>query len=156
MVFGGMDVHDRVSGGKSGGQIMTNTVSMPRWFIAPYFLVDDVVSTANYYRDKLGFDYDRFWGEPACFCMVIRRGVVIMLSQCGQTGAVRPNRLVDPEGEAWDAYIWVENADELYAEFNGKGVTITRPICDQPYGCRDFDVEDCNGYRLCFGHHTGG
>ena len=24
-------------------------------------------------------------------------------------------------------------------------------ICDQPYGCRDFDIEDCNAYRLCFG-----
>lgn len=32
-----------------------------RWAIAPYFHVDDVVSTANWYRDKLGFAYDRFW-----------------------------------------------------------------------------------------------
>ena len=24
----------------------------------------------------------------------------------------------------------------------------------QMYGCRDFDVEDCNGYRLCFGQDT--
>lgn len=31
------------------------------WTIAPYFIVDDVVSTANYYRDKLGFSYDRIW-----------------------------------------------------------------------------------------------
>jgi hypothetical protein len=33
-----------------------------------------------------------------------------------------------------------------------KGVTIARDLCDQPYGNRNFDVEDCNGYRLCFGH----
>ena len=37
------------------------------------------------------------------------------------------------------------------AEFKSKGVKITRDLCDQFYGCRDFDVEDCNGYRLCFG-----
>jgi len=36
----------------------------PRWSIAPYLVVDDVVATANYYRDKLGFGYERFWGEP--------------------------------------------------------------------------------------------
>jgi uncharacterized glyoxalase superfamily protein PhnB len=42
--------------------------------------------------------------------------------------------------------------DALCAEFKAKGVTIARDICEQPYGCRDFDVEDCNGYRLCFGH----
>lgn len=120
-----------------------------KWSIAPYFLVDDVVMTANFYRDKLGFQYERFWGDPPGFCMVYRRGVVIMLSQ---VGVLRPNRLADPEGEAWDAYIWVEDADALYAEFTASGVKIARPICDQPYGCRDFDIEDCNGYRLCFGH----
>ena len=40
----------------------------PRWSVAPYFIVDDVVATANYYRDELGFTYDRFFGEPPAFC----------------------------------------------------------------------------------------
>src|SRR5262245_16181267 len=123
------------------------------WSIAPYFIVDDVVATANYYRDKLGFGYNRFWNDPPSFCMVWRHGVVIMLAQLEQAGAMRPNRLVDPEGSAWDAYIWIDDAAALHAEFESKGVTITRGICDQPYGCRDFDVEDCNGYRLCFGQN---
>ena len=132
---------------------MTDNVATgrPRWSIAPYFIVDDVVTTANFYRNKLGFHYERFWGEPASFCMVTRSGVVIMLSQFEKTGVMRPNRIVDPEGGAWDAYIWIENADALYAELKSKDVKIARDICDQPYGCRDFDVEDCNGYRLCFG-----
>jgi predicted enzyme related to lactoylglutathione lyase len=126
--------------------------NLPRWRVAPYFIVDDVVATANYYRDKLGFDYDRFWGEPPGFCMVYRGGIIVMLSQLEQTtGVMRPNRLVDPEGHAWDAYIWIDNADALRAEFKSKGVKITHDIGDREYGCRDFDVEDCNGYRLCFG-----
>jgi predicted enzyme related to lactoylglutathione lyase len=124
-----------------------------RWRIAPYFVVDDVVSTANYYRDKLGFKYDRFWNEPPSFCMVYRSGVVIMLAQLERPGGMRPNRLVDPEGESWDAYLWIDDADALLAEYKAKGVKIVRDICNQPYGCRDFDVEDCNGFRLCFGHN---
>ena len=136
---------------------MTDNVSdRPRWAIAPYFIVEDVVTTANFYRDKLGFDFERFWGEPPCFCMVHRAGVVIMLKQLEKPGVMRPNSAVDPDGAPWDAYIWIENADALYAEFKSKGVTIARDLCDQPYGCRDFDVEDCNGYRLCFGHDTEG
>jgi hypothetical protein len=51
------------------------------WSVAPYFVVDDVVAIANYYRDRLGFRYERFWGEPPCFCMVHRRGIVIMLAR---------------------------------------------------------------------------
>ncbi len=123
-----------------------------RWSIAPYFIVDDVVATANFYRDKLGFHYDRFWGEPPAFCMVKREGIIIMLSQLETTGVMRPNRLAIDDGDPWDAYVWVDDADALYEEFKAKGVTIARDLCDQPYGNRDFDVEDCNGYRLCFGH----
>jgi predicted enzyme related to lactoylglutathione lyase len=129
---------------------VTNS-TIPRWAVAPYFIVDDVVATANDYRDRLGFKYERFWGEPPCFCMVRRNGAVVMLGQLEATGVMRANHTVDPEGGAWDAYIWIDNADALHAEFTSRGVKIVREICDQPYGCRDFDVEDCNGYRLCFG-----
>ncbi len=117
-----------------------------KWGIAPYFLVEDVVASANYYRDKLGFHYDRFWGEPPTFCMVHRGGVVIMLSTCSENESLKPNA-----GGHWDAYIWIGNADELYKEFRSKGVEIAREICNQEYGCRDFDILDGNGYRLCFG-----
>jgi hypothetical protein len=40
-------------------------------------------------------------------------------------------------------------------EFGSRGVKIARDICGQLYGMRDFDIEDCNGYRLCFGHDIG-
>lgn len=123
-----------------------------KWSIAPYFIVADVVATANFYRDKLGFAYDRIWGEPKpVFCIVHRSGIAIMLKQVEAGGQVRPNSRVDDDAP-WDAYIWVDDADALRNEFGAKGVTIARELCDQEYGNRDFDVEDCNGYRLCFGH----
>ena len=128
----------------------------PRWGVAPFFVVDDIVASANYYRDTLGFEYARFWGEPPAFCMVRRHGVTLMLRQFNTAGAVRPNRLVDPVGEAWDAYLWIDDADAVYAEFKAKGATIVRDVCNQHYGCRDFEVEDCNGYRLCFGQDLQG
>jgi len=124
-----------------------------RWAVAPYFLVHDVVSSSNYYRDVLGFSFDRLWGEPPSFCMVERGSVVIMLAQVEEDVALRPNNLASREGGAWDAYIWVADADALHAEFVGRGATIARELCDQEHGCRDFDVLDCNGYRLCFGHY---
>jgi predicted enzyme related to lactoylglutathione lyase len=132
------------------------TSNVPQWGIAPYFIVDDVVGTASYYGDKLGFAYERFWNDPPSFCMVKRSGVVIMLAQVKRPDAIQPNRAVDPEGGAWDAYIWIDNANELYSEYVAAGVAIARPICDQVYGCRDFEIDDCNGYRLCFGQDLEG
>ena len=123
-----------------------------RWSVAPYFRVTDVVESGNYYRELLGFQYERFWGDPPAFCMVWRSGIVIMLSQIEGQGPPRPNRLDDPEGEAWDAYVWVDDADALHDEFASKGVKIVRGVCEQVYGNRDFEIEDINGYRLCFGH----
>ena len=128
-------------------------VRSERWFIAPYFLVPDVVTAAHFYRDTLGFAFDRFWGEPPAFCMVHRGGVIIMLSEIEDPALVRPNSAADGEGGAWDAYVWVPDADALHAEFVAKGANIARGLCNQEYGCRDFDVLDCNGYRLCFGQN---
>ena len=42
---------------------------------APVLLVKDVVASANYFRDKLGFSYDKIWGDPPDFCMVARDGM---------------------------------------------------------------------------------
>ena len=146
----------RGPGRRHGGGEMTQDdgAKQSRWGIAPYFIVADVAAAAAYYRDRLGFAYERFWGDPPSFCMVYRRGVVIMLSQIARAGGSRPNKLADPDGEAWDAYVWVDDADALHAEWVAKGVRIVRPPCDQPYGCRDFEIEDIDGYRLCFGHDT--
>lgn len=54
-------------------------------------------------------------------------------------------------GGAWDAYVWVDDADALHAEFRANGVKIVRPPCDQEYRCRDFEIDDISGDRLCFG-----
>jgi len=138
---------------------MAEVVDKPassRWNVAPYFLVDDVVATANFYREKLSFSFERFWGEPPCFTIMWRNGASIMLAQFESAGVMRPNCVADPERGALDAYLWIDNADALHDELQAKGVAITRPICDQVYGCREFEIRDCNGYTLCFGQNLTG
>ena len=118
--------------------------------IAPYFIVDDIFQSAEFYRDKLGFHFNRIWGEPPQFVIVHRDGASIMLKSISSPGHARPNNRVNPDA-CWDAYIWVKDADTLYEELRSRGVKITREIEDEPYGCRDFDVQDNSGYILCFG-----
>jgi uncharacterized glyoxalase superfamily protein PhnB len=119
--------------------------------VAPYLIVDDIFLSAEFYRDKLGFNFDRIWGEPPQFVIVHRDGVQIMLKGLRSPGNIRPNNRVNHDA-CWDAYIWVKDADALYEELRSRGVKITREIENAPYGCRDFDVEDNSGYILCFGH----
>lgn len=122
-----------------------------RWAVAPLFLVRDVVSSAEFYRQSLGFTYDEIYGDPPCFCIVSRGGASIMLQDPSGDVHIRPNPVVDPAGCAWDAYIWVQDCDTVFCEMEDAGVNIVRGLTDQPYGCREFDIDDCNGYRICFG-----
>ena len=128
----------------------SNSTEQKLYGVAPYLIVDDIFESAEFYRDKLGFEFNRIWGEPPQFVIVHRDGVHIMLKSIGSRGSVRPNYSVY-EDACWDAYIWVKDANALYDELRSRGVKITREIENAPYGCRDFDVEDNSGYILCFG-----
>src|SRR5215469_18562547 len=60
--------------------------------------------SAEYYRDVLGFSFNRYWGEPPCFVMLERDGVQFFLSGNGTKRYVRPNRMAHPDFR-WDAYL---------------------------------------------------
>ncbi len=116
---------------------------------APILLVKDVVASANYYRDKIGFTYDRFWGEPPCFCILNRDGFHLMLSQ------VQDSKYIVPHFQAvekmWNVYFWVSDANRLYEELKERGANIHYDLCDQPHGCREFVIQDLDGYDIAFG-----
>jgi hypothetical protein len=39
----------------------------------------------------------------------------------------------------------------LHAEFVRRGARIDYGLCEQPYGCREFGVQDLDGYDIGFG-----
>ena len=116
---------------------------------APILLVTDVVASANYYRDQLGFEYDRFWGEPPCFCMPQRDKKIVMLSQVEDPKHIVPHyKVVD---NMWNVYFWVDDVEAIYQEFIERKAKIDYEICDQPYGVREFGIQDLDGYDIAFG-----
>ena len=55
--------------------------------------------------------------------------------------------------ELFDAYLFVEDADALYAEYAGQGVEFTRGLADMPWHSREFVVKDCDG-RPVYAHSS--
>ena len=123
---------------------------MPRLTgIAPEFLVADVVKAAEHYRDRLGFTIiGYFFGDPPVFAMVGRDDKIIMLLLV-ENGRGGSNRNFKPE--AIDAYLWVDDVDALYAEFQRSGVEVVMPPTLRIYGMKELEVRDLDGYVLCFG-----
>ena len=116
---------------------------------APVLLVRDIHAAANYYRDKLGFSYDKLWGDPPDFCMVYRNGITVMLSQVGSDATVLPHWQVVEK--MWSAYFWVDDAKTLYEEFCQSGTKIDYELGMKPYGVLEFGVQDLDGHDLGFG-----
>lgn len=116
---------------------------------SPVFRVTDVEAAAEYYRDRLGFEYSRFWGDPPSFCIPTRDEIHVMLERAEDEEEIRPNAAV---GYGWDAYVWVADADALFDEYEAAGARITyEPTIQERYGMKEFAVSDLDGYVLAFG-----
>ena len=68
--------------------------------------------------------------------------------RCAEPPTANPDKYAD---ELLDAYILVEDADALYAEYAARGVEFTRGLADTPWHSREFAVKDCDGRLLAFG-----
>ena len=116
---------------------------------APVLFVRDVRASAEHYRDTMGFRFDRFYGEPPSFVILGRDGLHVMLKTASDHSAIIPRWNISPN--LWDMYFWVDDVEELYREFRGRGAKIDYEICDQPYGCREFGTQDIDGHDIGFG-----
>lgn len=117
--------------------------------IVPQFLVDDLAAATAYYCDQLGFTWDFCY--DAFYASVSRDGCAIHLKRAPKILADRTHR---QQHEHLDAYISVIDATSLYDELRSRGAHITKWLEKRPWACRDFYVEDCDGYILCFSEST--
>lgn len=115
--------------------------------IAPQFFTTDLSATLAYYQDALGFECLGTWHDPPVYAIVARDGQRIHF-RLADPPTANPDKYAD---ELLDAYLIIENADALYAEYGGRGVEFTRQLGDTPWQTREFVVKDCDGRLLAFG-----
>lgn len=118
--------------------------------ITPVFFTTDIPGTLAYYEDKLGFACLGTWHDPPVYAIVARDERAIHF-RCADPPTAHPDKY---EEELLDAYISVEDADALYAEYAAKGVEFTRKLGVMPWGAREFVVKDCDGRLLVFGANS--
>jgi len=115
--------------------------------IAPQFFSMNIPATLAYYKEKLGFECVSTWLDPPVYALVARDQHAIHF-RCAEPPTANPDKYAD---ELLDAYLSVENADALYAEYRARGVEITRELGNTPWNSREFVVKDCDGRLLAFG-----
>jgi len=115
--------------------------------IAPQFFTTEMAATLAYYKDKLGFDCVGTWNDPPVYAIVARDEHRIHF-RLADPPKPNPDKYAD---ELLDAYLFVKDADALYAEYVGRRVEFTRVLGDTAWHSREFVVKDCDGRLLAFG-----
>ncbi len=115
--------------------------------IAPVFFTTDIPATLAYYKEKLGFECLGTWHDPPVYAIVARDEHAIHF-RCAEPPTANSDKYLE---ELPDAYLFVENADALYAEYAARGVEFTRHLTNMPWKSRGFVVKDCDGRLLAFG-----
>ncbi|HVS14236.1 MAG TPA: VOC family protein [Thermoanaerobaculia bacterium] len=108
------------------------------------FTVPDVVRTAEYYRDVLGFEIRGYWRQPPVFAIVQRGKARLFFNQADSEVSPRIGRA---EG-AYDVYFEVMGVDALATELRAAGAEILEGPETREYGQRELVVRDCNGLVL--------
>lgn len=112
------------------------------------FPVPDILKTARFYTDSLGF---RAVGYVECeephICLYRDKTEIILLK--ANTDRVFTNR--ELYGYSYDAYLYTSEMEELEKQLRRNRVKIARPLSMTDYKNREFVIEDIDGRWIAFG-----
>ncbi len=117
--------------------------------ISPTLAARNMKETIGFYKNSLGFQVGVCFTDASKpeYADISKDGMVLMFIPDQNCGIGTEEKL----GVGVNIYMQIDgDIDEYYAELKKRGVRITVDIKDEPYGIRDFTVEDINGYRLTF------
>ena len=117
--------------------------------ISPMLCVRRMKESIEFYRNVLGFNLGLAFpdAERPEYADLQRDGMSVMLVPAGSQGIGSRAKL----GTGIYIYMQIDgDIDRYYARLKRKGVKVLFDIKDEPYGIRDFAIEDNSGYRLVF------
>ncbi|OAI39877.1 hypothetical protein AYO38_06800 [bacterium SCGC AG-212-C10] len=138
--------------------------------VSPFFIVDDVRRTAEWYRDHLGFTIGDYFSSDhgpeegsddphnanhpaageALFVIVDHDGHRLMFSRSDAPGQGVFSVAQFKEYSS-DAYFWLHDIRPYAAAVKATGAEIVEQLVAQPYGLTEFRVRDCDGRIITFG-----
>jgi catechol 2,3-dioxygenase-like lactoylglutathione lyase family enzyme len=118
--------------------------------VEPQLLVTDVEKSCEFYCDKLGFTLVFSYGKPPYYAQVARDGARLNLRSVDRP--VTEPTVRDRE-ELLSVSMTVATAAEiklLFVEFQSAGAAFRQTLKKQPWGAKNFIVEDPDGNLLLF------
>jgi len=124
-------------------------------YLSPLLAVRNMNETIEFYKNALGFKMGMVFpdADNPEYADLSKDGMVLMFIPTKNIGIGSEEKL----GTGVNLYMEIDgDIDEYYAELKSKGVKIVADIKDEPFGVRDFTVEDIDGYQLTFNRRLQG
>jgi catechol 2,3-dioxygenase-like lactoylglutathione lyase family enzyme len=118
--------------------------------VSTVFTVTDVDAALAFYCDRMGFTVQWRDRTPAAYAIVFRGPISLHLQ-----AASRSAQALAACGKS-ALYVWVDDVAFLRDEIVRAGCAIAVPLCDTPYGTREFAVRDLDGNALSFAQNVSG
>lgn len=113
----------------------------------PQLFVGDIAASCAFYAGKLGFSIAFTYGEPPFYGQVVRNGARLNL-RCVSGPVIDPERR--DEADLLAATVTLEDARELFAEYQALGVPFHQTLRTEPWGAQTFIVRDPDGNLILF------
>ncbi|MFC1956450.1 VOC family protein [Chloroflexota bacterium] len=118
-------------------------------YLSPLLAVRNMKETLEFYKGSLGFKMGMAFPDASNpeYADLSKDGMVLMFVPAENHGIGSEEKL----GIGLYLHMQIDgDIDEYCEELKKKGVRIAADIKDEPYGVRDFTVEDIDGYKLVF------
>ena len=118
-------------------------------YISPTLASRNMKETIEFYQNSLGFNVGMVFPDVnnPQYVDLSKDGMVLMFIPAENIGVGSQEKL----GTGVNLYMQIDgDIDEYYEALKKKGVKITVDIKDEPFGIRDFTIEDVSGYQLTF------
>ena len=118
-------------------------------YISPTLAVRNMNKTIEFYQNSLGFEMGMAFPDAnnPQYADLSKDDMILMFIPAENTGIGSEEKL----GTGVNLYMQIDgDIDEYYEELKKKGIKITVDIKDEPFGIRDFTIEDVDGYQLTF------
>ena len=122
-------------------------------YLSPTLSVRDMKKTIDFYTKSLGFKLGMTFPSPDNpeYADLSKDGMVLMFIPAANLGIGSDEKL----GIGVNLYMQIDgDIDGYYDELRKRCVKIAVDIKDEPFGIRDFTVEDVDGYQLTFNQIT--
>jgi uncharacterized glyoxalase superfamily protein PhnB len=117
-------------------------------YLSPLLAVRDMKKTIDYTK-SLGFKLGMCFPDANNpeYADMTKDGMVLMFAPAQNHGIDHKEKF----GIGVYLYMQIDgDIDEYYAELKKKGIKMAAEIKDEPFGVRDFTIEDVDGYKLTF------